>query len=130
MRTARLTYSALAFVCTLALVSGIGTPTSASAVSDHGTLTWRFTSDRVRVGTPIQVTYTATKVLTHSSLTFEREVGTGNVWKPINTVYLGTVTTTINLPGVPVGAYFYRLLVTTNAHDDYYSVVRRLYSYE
>jgi hypothetical protein len=83
----------------------------------------------VDAAAPVGATYAVQGVRAGSSLTFEREFGTAHVWKSVATFKLGASTATVNLPGDPVGAYVYKLRVSTGNRIDFYSATRRLFSY-
>jgi hypothetical protein len=117
-----------AAVLVVAPTCGVGAVANAEAAT-HGSVTWNFSSSRINAGAPVQVTYHATGVAQQSIVSIQQQFGTKHVWKNVANFPVGRVSTTVNLPAVPIGDYVYRLRVSTGHRLDFYSLARRLYAY-
>jgi hypothetical protein len=116
-------------VAALLAVTGVAIPSSAQAAT-RGTVAWSFTTSKVSAGTGIGVTYQPSGIQPGSLLTFERQFGTAKVWKAVANFHVSSSSSsTATLPGDPLGAYEYRVQVTTGHRITALTHDRPLYSY-
>jgi hypothetical protein len=92
-------------------VSGVWLPAARAQADAKPSVNFSFVKDRVTQKEKLHITYSSQNLPTGSLIYLQSQVGSAHAWK--NVERLPSSASTATAPGVSVGKYEYRLLVTT-----------------
>lgn len=114
MHLSRRLFSSIALGCVATLTLTIVEIQVPAQASVRGSIIWSFATGKVDAGAGISVTFQSSGLRSGSLLTFERQFGTAKSWRAVAHFHVSSnSSSTATLPGDPLGAYEYRVKVTT-----------------